>query len=264
MSLLRAATHRLTLSYYNSLGSLPHSSGSHIVEPLMSLVEAAQKSESANAFDRIPIIDLQNVSSPDLAVRRALGDAVRDASINVGFLYVKNHGISETTIEQALSASKDFFSLPIEKKMELDIRKTQNFKGYNPILSSNNDPKADGDMHEGFEFGWEELQARVNDEKRSNDGAMAGANVWPSNVPGFREAVLKYYHSAVQLGKKLFPLFALALDLPEDYFDDKTRNSAAIMRVLHYPPQTGPVDDRVVGIGAHTEYGTIYFRRNSY
>lgn len=26
------------------------------------------------------------------------------------------------------------------------------------------------------------------------------------------------------------------------------------MRVLHYPPQTGPVDDRVIGIGAHTEY----------
>ena len=26
------------------------------------------------------------------------------------------------------------------------------------------------------------------------------------------------------------------------------------MRILHYPPQTGPVDDRVIGIGAHTEY----------
>jgi len=26
------------------------------------------------------------------------------------------------------------------------------------------------------------------------------------------------------------------------------------MRVMHYPPQTGPIDDRVVGIGAHTEY----------
>jgi len=26
------------------------------------------------------------------------------------------------------------------------------------------------------------------------------------------------------------------------------------MRILHYPAQTGPVDDRVIGIGAHTEY----------
>ena len=32
------------------------------------------------------------------------------------------------------------------------------------------------------------------------------------------------------------------------------------MRLLHYPPQTGPVDDRVQGIGAHTEYVHQSFR----
>ena len=29
-------------------------------------------------------------------------------------------------------------------------------------------------------------------EKRANDGVMAGANVWPSDCPGFRESVLTY------------------------------------------------------------------------
>jgi hypothetical protein len=29
------------------------------------------------------------------------------------------------------------------------------------------------------------------------------------------------------------------------------------MKLLHYPPQTGPVDDRVIGIGAHTEFAII-------
>ena len=47
-------------------------------------------------------------------------------------------------------------------------------------------------MHEGFEFGWEEMDARIDDEKRANDGVMAGANVWPSDCPGFRESVLTY------------------------------------------------------------------------
>ncbi|KAJ3011863.1 hypothetical protein NUW54_g2042 [Trametes sanguinea] len=199
--------------------------------------------------------DLKDIDNRDPEVRKALAKAVRDACINVGFLYVKNHGIPEGTIENALSASKEFFSLPLEKKMELDIRKTANFKGYNPVLSSNNDPLNRGDLHEGFEFGWEELHAREYDEKRAHDdGVMAGANVWPSEPAGFREATLGYYHAAVDLGRKLFPLFALALDLPEHFFDDKTKNSAAIMRVLHYPPQTGPVDDRVIGIGAHTDF----------
>ena len=105
---------------------------------------------------------------------------------------VKNHGISESVIDRALSASKDFFSLPTETKLEIDIRKTPNYKGYTPLLSSNNDPGNAGDMHEGFEFGWEELVAKPNDKKRANDGAMAGANVWPTNLPNFREDALAY------------------------------------------------------------------------
>lgn len=62
------------------------------------------------------------------------------------------------------------------------------------MLSSNNDPYNNGDMHEGFEFGWEALDASkaANDPKRAKDGVMAGANVWPKEMPGFREAVLEY------------------------------------------------------------------------
>ena len=62
------------------------------------------------------------------------------------------------------------------------------------MLSSNNDPLNSGDMHEGFELGWEELAPRADDEKRARDGAMAGANVWPDPAvaPGFRGSVLGY------------------------------------------------------------------------
>ena len=34
-------------------------------------------------------------------------------------------------------------------------------------------------------------------------------------------------HSAIQLGQSLFPLFALALDLPETFFDDKVGNQSS-------------------------------------
>ena len=37
----------------------------------------------------------------------------------------------------------------------------------------------------------------------------------------------KHSHSAVNLGKALFPIFALALNLPEHFFDDK------VCRVYH-------------------------------
>ncbi|KAG1821540.1 uncharacterized protein BJ212DRAFT_1477418 [Suillus subaureus] len=59
--------------------------------------------------------------------------------------------------------------------------------------------------------------------------------------------------SQVPVEKKLFCLFALALNLPEMYFNDTTIYSAATMCTLHYPPQPDSADDKILGIGAHTE-----------
>ena len=33
----------------------------------------------------------------------------------------------------------------------------------------------------------------------------------------------------------------------------QTKNSAAIMRIINYPPHIGPVSDDYVGIGSHSE-----------
>jgi isopenicillin N synthase-like dioxygenase len=60
------------------------------------------------------------------------------------------------------------------------------------LLSGNNDPSNDGDLQEGFEIGWEELDSSDNASIRAADGVMAGTNVWPSNMPEFRLAILKY------------------------------------------------------------------------
>lgn len=210
---------------------------------------AARRTEST--FDEIPVINLHGIYSSDPAERRALADTIRDACINVGFFYISNHGVKPETIENALAAGKRFFNLPQDAKEAIDIHKSANFKGYTGLLGENTNPENRGDLHEGFDLGWEDFSGT----SRTDDGAMTGGNVWPSaDLPGFRQAVLEYYHAVIRLGKALFPLFALALDLPENFFDDKITKPAAIMRLLHYPPQSGTVDDRVVGIGAHTDY----------
>ncbi|KAG5721468.1 putative iron/ascorbate oxidoreductase [Termitomyces sp. T112] len=216
-----------------------------------------------STFEDIPVIDFTDGSSSDFAKRRALANLIRDASINVGFFYLANHGISEDNISGALEAGKRFFSLDTARKIELNIDKSTSFKGYTALLQENVNPTGLGDLHEGFDIGWEPL---INSPSFTDDdthtvrkftpGAMSGTNSWPKNLPGFREAVLTYYHDAIKLGKLLFPLFALALDLAEDFFDDKTTRPAAIMRLLHYPPQASKIDneDRQIGIGEHTDY----------
>jgi len=138
--------------------------------------------------------------------------------------------------------------------MELAIHKSSNFKGYSDLSQENVNPEGLGDVHEGFDLGWEP-EFPSNDTTQNMQGAMSGPNVWPDELPGFKAAILAYYHSAIRLGRTLFTLFALALDLPENFFDDKTSRPAAIMRILHYPPQDPEnADFRKIGIGAHTDY----------
>jgi isopenicillin N synthase-like dioxygenase len=54
------------------------------------------------------------------------------------------------------------------------------------------------------------------------------------------------------LSRQLTRIFALALHLPEDYFDECTRRPEAGMRILHYPEQEHSIDEQN-GIGAHTD-----------
>ena len=70
---------------------------------------------------------------------------------------MKNHGVDERVINTALSAGKSFFSLPQDAKDALDIHKTPNFKGYTALLGENTDPENRGDLHEGFDIGWEDF-----------------------------------------------------------------------------------------------------------
>ncbi|KAI5989115.1 Clavaminate synthase-like protein [Pisolithus albus] len=165
--------------------------------------------------------DLSNATSKDPALRRALAADIRNACVTVGFFYVKNHGIPEEVINKAVGAAERFFSIPIEAKMKLDIHASPNFKGYTALLGENVNLNNKGDLHEAFDVGWESERTVY-----SSDGAMVGSN-----------DVLTYYDAAVRLGLSLFPLFALALDLPEDFFADKVTKQAAIVRLLHYPPQ---------------------------
>lgn len=51
--------------------------------------------------------------------------------------------------------------------------------------------------------------------------------------------------------------FALALDMNADYFADKIDRPLAQLRLLHYPPQSGDVQARTIGCGAHTDYGCL-------
>lgn len=62
---------------------------------------------------------MKDADSADSAVRQQLARDIRDACINVGFFYIKNHGIPEESILGAVEAGKRFFALPEETKLKV-------------------------------------------------------------------------------------------------------------------------------------------------
>jgi len=48
---------------------------------------------------------------------------------------------------------------------------------------------------------------------------------WPSKPSSLRPALTRYYRELEKLASRLLKLFALALELPRDWFEDKVRNT---------------------------------------
>lgn len=80
-------------------------------------------------FSELPRIDFQRIHSDDLGDRQQLAKEVGAACRDIGFFYAVNHGVDESLLEETFKASRQFFSLPTEVKMEVHNQKTSKFRG---------------------------------------------------------------------------------------------------------------------------------------
>ena len=202
-------------------------------------------------FEAIPLIDFSAMRGDDAAARAKVGEAVRRACTEVGFFYAAGHGVPEPVIDATFGAARHFFDLPEARKRAVSVEHSDAMRGYTALLAENTDPANKGDLHEGFDL--------ALDLDESDPDVQAGVfgyapNQWPDDLPGFREALLAYHAEVRAFGERIFQAFALALELPEDFFAPKITKPMAHMRVLYYPSQDGEIDERQIGIGAHSDY----------
>ena len=85
--------------------------------------------------EEIPVIDLSNLDG-DHASRAAIAAKVKAAAENTGFFYVKNHGIPEGTIRNAMDRVKAFFGQSLEEKEEILASKCGRAGGYHGVRST--------------------------------------------------------------------------------------------------------------------------------
>ena len=71
-----------------------------------------------------------------LEVADELVAKVKAAAENTGFFYVKNHGIPESTIRNAMDRVKTFFGQSLEEKEEILASKCGRAGGYHGVRST--------------------------------------------------------------------------------------------------------------------------------
>lgn len=198
-------------------------------------------------FDAIPVIDVAPLLEG--SDKQAVAKQIRWALSNAGFMYVKNHGIEQSFVDDVFDVTRRFFDLPMEQKMRLHVSKSDvALRGYIEPFGENTDPGKTRDLKECFDIG---------PERAALQGPFFGPNQWPEGFADFRTLVYGYHEKMVTLSKQLLRGIALSLDLPETHFESIMHDPISIQRLLHYPPQNGHADADIIGIGAHTDYGNL-------
>jgi isopenicillin N synthase-like dioxygenase len=209
-------------------------------------ITSASLSARALAFEDIPVIDFAGMLGDDQNAKRQVVEDIRQASAEIGFFYIRNHGVPQALIDRVFALGTKFFDLPLPEKLLIHKNQSAHHAGYTPLLAENTDAANKGDLHECFDM--------VTELDRTPEYPDEGSNLWPANLPALRPCLTEYFDEMMKLGRKLFDVVALALALPPGFFDPFLTRPTAMLRINHYPPQPPQSDGSQIGIGAHTDY----------
>ncbi|ORX36674.1 flavonol synthase/flavanone 3-hydroxylase [Kockovaella imperatae] len=212
----------------------------------------------------IPIIDFEGLEDGSPEIAADIGRKFYAACREVGFAYIKNHGIPERDIQGMFDYSRRFFALPYDIKMTAPH------------------PPA-GDHHRGYSgVGMEQVSQMVFDEDKleamrngkggdfkesydmGSETATHNPNIWLEDdyLPGLRAYSVAFQATCRALQMRTLRALALGMpEVPEDFFERYHTEGDNQLRLLHYPSAPRDVFDsgEKGRIGAHTDFSTCTF-----
>ena len=179
----------------------------------------------------IPVIDLQDVNSLK---------KIEEAYTTVGFAVFTNALDTPDANKMKMWQTKmqEFFALPLETKKQYPYEGDTNL-GYSIMGAENVDPTAPKDLKESFNY---------NNTRMPN-------HLWP-DIPGFTASALDSIYVADRLTLRILNMFDVILNTGTTLVDAH-KQPFNTTRVIHYPAYTGPIENKQMRIGEHSDYGTI-------
>tara|TARA_B100000686_G_scaffold354396_1_gene464415 strand:+ start:4397 stop:5371 length:975 start_codon:yes stop_codon:yes gene_type:complete len=173
------------------------------------------------SLDSIPVFDLNDFEKDKEKFAREFGQAFHD----YGFVRIKNHGIDESTIEDAEDVIRKFFQMDDDKKTKYSFPEHQYQVGF-----TKNNEMANGqtkaDLKEYF---------MVCRDKRREADVKTPETPEIDELPKFREDTYSLYYEFNKLVSKVLKPLAMHMGEQEDWFEKRNDKSEDMMRMIHYP-----------------------------
>lgn len=195
--------------------------------------------------DSIASVSLNDADKDPQGFAKELGNSF----VEYGFAVVRDHGIPQHLIDRAEQLSKQFFALPEDVKKKYLIAGSGGARGYTAFGIETAKGATSFDLKEFWHVGRELTPGHKFREVMAD-------NIWPEEIPGFKETYLELYDAFDAAGVKVLRAIARFLKVDEDYFTDTVRDGNSVMRLLHYPAQAEPTGNHIRA-GAHEDINTI-------
>jgi isopenicillin N synthase-like dioxygenase len=193
--------------------------------------------------DFVTVIDLATRSTP--RGRETTAAAIRAACETSGFFTVVGHGVSPELITRMYATTHAFFTQPEEDKERSACR-----AGVNGLRRLG--------TYEAFAA---HVTGDLSDAERvalgDYESTWKAANIWPETPTDFAAVWHEYMAALTELSNDIMRLFAIALDLPENFFDDKFDRQVSMILANYYHPRQQSQQVEGLRRESHTDWGTL-------
>jgi isopenicillin N synthase-like dioxygenase len=194
---------------------------------------------------KVQVIDFSLFLHGNSEERKLIADQIHFSFRETGFMYLKNHGVNQSTLEHSFSNSKKFFDLSVDQKQKLAWSGDASYfekSGYVSLEKETLDLSSPGDFKEMLDIG-----KTCGDEWN-----------WPLGQEAFKGNISILYQELTKTANTILEALALALDLPDlQYFSKTHDDEDHELRFIFYPPINRPLKTGQLRAGAHTDYGSI-------
>ncbi len=151
----------------------------------------------ADLFNDIPSLDLHQFTQGTSHERQQFVSALGAAFNQIGFVAIKNHGLTDDLTEKLYTVVKEFFALPEEVKRQYDRPELHGQRGYTSKGKEHAKGRTTADLKEFYQIG-----QFVDDDDPIKENYPD--NIWPEDkLPQMHPVAKEAYQTLESAGQQL-------------------------------------------------------------